>query len=253
MRIPLSRSFRSWLLRLLPALALVGCLAVSCLAAEDPCLECHGLYGLGVEGRPLWVHRDAFGASLHGRLACADCHKGVGGLPHGPVRIRCDLLCHIPGASHETLAASVESGPHAAVGKPACLGCHRSDTSLRGGGAGSDALCLSCHAGLEPARARYPDTPGAFGYWAHRRFGTPRRLPTCADCHGVHGIASGPEARQRCGAPACHPGADAAFGALFDHRGEPGQAPWGGGGVWALALGGALGAVLLAHSLRGGR
>ncbi|MEW6487889.1 MAG: hypothetical protein AB1578_08240 [Thermodesulfobacteriota bacterium] len=253
MRNPAIRRRRRWYLRLAAAAFLVGWAAVPGSAAEDPCLECHGLYGLGIEGRPLWMHRDALGASLHGRLACADCHKGVGGIPHGAVRIRCDLLCHVPGASHEALAASVERGAHAGLGEPACLGCHRSDISLRGAGARADALCLSCHPGLGAGRIRYPDTPGAFGDRAHRRSNPPRRLPTCADCHGVHELASGAEARQRCGAPGCHPGADATFGALFDHRGEPGRAPWGGAGAVALALGGALGAVLLAHGLRGSR
>lgn len=253
MRIPPIRRLRRWHLGLAAAALLVGGAAAPGPAAEDPCLECHGLYGLGIEGRPLWVHPDAFGASLHGRLACADCHKGAGGIPHGPMRIRCDLLCHVPGASHEALAASVDRGPHKALGEPACLGCHGSDRGLGRASGGADALCLSCHAGLGAGRTRYPDTPGAFGDRAHRRPNPPRRLPTCADCHGVHELASGAEARQRCGAPGCHPGADASFGALFDHGGEPGRAPWGGAGAVALVLGGALGAVLLAHSLRGSR
>lgn len=253
MKSPGIRKLRGWHLRLAAAALFVGCSAAAGPAAEDPCLECHGLYGLGVEGRPLWVHRDAMGASPHGRLACADCHKGVGGVPHGAVRIRCDLLCHVAAASHEAVAASIGQGAHAGLGEPACLGCHRSDTPLGGGGPGADALCLSCHEGIGSGRIRYPDTTGAFGDRAHRRSDPPRRLPGCADCHGVHELASGVQARQRCGAPGCHPGVDARFGALFDHRGAPERPPWGGAGAAALALGGVVGAVLLAHGLRRSR
>ncbi len=231
------------------ATALPGAGAPAAWAVEDPCLECHGLYGLGVAGRPLWLHRDAFGASLHGRLACADCHKGVGDYPHRPVRIRCDLLCHVPGASHEPVAAAVAQGPHGKLGESACLECHRADESTRP--AGVESLCRSCHEGLEPERQRFPDTPGAFGFWGHRGVNPSRRLPSCQDCHGVHDVAAGEAARGRCGTAACHPGAGEDFGELFDHRGDPARPPWGGAGALVLAMGGVMGAILLAHSLRG--
>jgi len=227
----------------------LGAGAPAATAAEDPCLECHGLAGLGVEGRPLWVHRDAYGASLHGRLTCTDCHKGVGSYPHGAVRVRCDVLCHVPGASHEAIAAAVGRGAHQTLGEAVCLDCHRADQAFRPSGV--ETLCRSCHDNLEPPRPRYPDTPGAFGYWGHRKAEPARLLPACQDCHGVHDVADAAAARARCGAAACHPGAGEEFGKLFDHRGEPARPAWGGMGPLVLAAGGILGAVLLIHSLRG--
>jgi len=220
------------------------------LGAEDPCLECHGLAGLAVDGRSFWVHGVTYAGSVHGRLSCGDCHKGVVGYPHEPgQRVRCDLLCHVAGASHEAQSRAVAAGPHAGLVDPPCLACHTGNApparpQAEGG-------CASCHGALAAERIRYPDTPGAFGFWGHRRSGEEGRMPTCATCHGVHEVHTGPAAREACAAEACHPGAGAAFGELFDHRGSPERPAWGGAIGVATLLGAAVGVFLLCHAWRG--
>ncbi len=217
-------------------------------AAPDPCLACHGQPGLGLDGHPLWLDPAAFEGGVHGRLACADCHKGMDAFPHpGPGRIRCDLPCHVAGATHEPVARAVAGGVHASVADPPCLACHH---GTAGTGAPGDT-CQGCHPGLDRDRTRFPDTAGAFGAAGHRA--AEGRAPTCLACHGTHGIGPGPAARTACSAGGCHPGADPAFGRLFDHGGGPGPGPWGGAGPWAAGLAVGIGVLLVIHSARGGR
>ena len=218
-------------------------------AAQDPCLECHGLLGLGLEGRPLWVHREVFENGVHGRLACSDCHKGYDAFPHtAPRENRCDLPCHVAGASHEEIAAAEAPGVHAGVASPGCAACH-------GGGAAPrerevDDRCRGCHGTLEASDAVFPAGPGSFGRRAHATAEDSARVPGCVACHGAHGIRAGEEARRNCGQSPCHPGSGAQFSRLFSHGGETARKPWGGAGPVALALGGLLGGFLLLHSVR---
>jgi hypothetical protein len=218
--------------------------------AADPCLECHGQIGFGVDGHPQWLHPEALAAGMHGRLACADCHKGASGFPHGDdLRLRCDLRCHVPGAGHGPLAETVAGSVHAAIGDPPCAACH--DGTAAPERARRADQCRACHPNLEPERELYPDSPGAFGFHAHRSVPGDRRPPDCVDCHGFHAVESAAAARGSCGAPACHPKEGEAFGALFDHRAGGRARPWGGAGGVALVLVGLCGVVLALHSLRG--
>ncbi|MDF1553588.1 MAG: hypothetical protein P1P84_11030 [Deferrisomatales bacterium] len=219
-------------------------------AAADPCLECHGQIGFGVAGHSQWLHPEALAAGVHGRLACADCHKGADGFPHGDeLRLRCDLRCHVPGAGHGPVAEAVAGGVHAGIGAPPCVACH--DGTAAPERVRRSERCLACHPGLEPEREVYPDSPGAFGFHAHRSVPADRRAPDCVDCHGAHSVGDGAAARGACAAAACHPQEGKAFGALFDHRAEGRARPWGGAGGAAAALIGLCAAVLALHSLRG--
>jgi len=218
--------------------------------AADPCLECHALPNLGVDGRPLWMHEEGFASSLHGELACTDCHKGLTGFPHPPDhRVRCDLRCHVPGATHEPISVRVQESVHAALGDPPCLGCHTTAGGLEE--APVTELCRSCHRGLDPTRTRYPDTLGAFGARAHSRIGEVRKAPDCVDCHGVHDVGAGTAARGSCDAGGCHPRAREDFGVLFDHAGTTDRTAEAGGlPAAALAVAG-VAVLLLLHALRG--
>lgn len=234
---------------LLVGLVAAGAGMVACpAAAAEPCLECHGLPGLRTPEKSLWVHPEAFADGVHGRLACSDCHKGASSFPHSPeAAVRCDLRCHVPGASHEELSKAVEAGVHAGVRSPACLTCHPSSGVVDAGE--TEALCRSCHRVTDRARSVYPDGPGALGALAHGRL-DPRRRPSCDACHGVHTAERGEGGRAGCSAEGCHPGAAEGFASLFDHGGAPERRPWGGTARGVAGAGAALALVLFLHLTR---
>jgi len=248
-----SSILKTWSRGALALFVLAGALLLAgagAAAAAEPCLECHDIPGLAAKGRSLWVHGDLFVESVHGRLYCTDCHKELGGYPHRETaRVRCDLPCHVPGASHEARSRNVVQSVHGKLYDPPCLACHS------GGGAAreedSTARCRSCHAGLDQPRALYPDTPGALADRAHARIVDAEQAPDCLGCHGAHDVGPGVSARASCNREGCHPNAHAGFGTLFDHGGEAERRPWGGADRWLLFAGAAILALLLAHALRG--
>lgn len=239
---------RTRLARNLLWLAALSCLLAGPARAQEGCLECHGLAGLALPGRPLWLGAPGHASDVHGRLPCTDCHKGVEGYPHASPQVRCDLPCHVAGANHEALVRAEAGSVHARPGLPSCGGCHDAGRAPRG--AAAAALCRSCHAGLEPPRRFFGDSPGAFGFFAHRRVPAGRRAPGCPDCHGTHGVGPAEKARATCAAAGCHPGTGPEFARLFDHRPAVPGRPWGGAGPAALGLGGLVAAVLLLHATR---
>jgi len=236
---------RAALSALLTSLALAAAVA----AGAQECLECHGVRGFAVPGRPLWLRAEAHAAGAHGDLTCTDCHKGQEEYPHpGPHRVRCDLPCHAAGATHEAIVRGEASGAHARLADPPCLGCHGVERAARGPEV--SGLCLSCHGDVDGGGRRFGDTPGSFGYWAHRRISAGKRAPSCPDCHGFHAVKSGKAARSACSATGCHPETGEVYGALFDHRGDPTRPPWGGAVAAAAVVGGIFAAALFIHSLR---
>jgi hypothetical protein len=222
-------------------------LAGTALAA-DPCLDCHALPGFAAGSRPLTVSRELYGDSVHGRLACTDCHKEIAGYPHGEgKRVRCDLPCHVAGASHDARAREVAGSVHGRLADPPCLACHD------GGGApreGAVERCRACHAGLDRSASIYPETPGSLADRAHEGVRPAERAPDCMDCHGAHGAAAAASARSSCAKEGCHPNAAPTFGELYDHGGKDPRRPWGGAGGWLLVAGAVMALVLVAHGLR---
>lgn len=218
--------------------------------ALEQCLECHGLRGLALPERPLWLPAEGGVGGPHAGLVCSDCHKGVDLSPHLAPRVRCDLPCHVAAKTHEDHTRAEQQGAHARVGDPPCLGCHGGEKSVRG--VDSDALCRRCHVALDRPRRVYPDSPGAFGFWAHQRGAEGRRAPRCVDCHGLHPVRPARAARGACGSSGCHPGVGTGFQPLFDHRGAADPKPWGGAGTLVLAALGIVTGIALLHARRRG-
>lgn len=219
-------------------------------AAKDPCMDCHGVPGLDVGGEQLWIYPDAFAMSKHQKLSCSDCHKGEPNFPHaGGFETRCDLLCHAPGVSHEALAAEEKQGVHANIAVPSCIGCHTNGESPTAT-AEVEALCTTCHADLEPVRYAYPDSAGAFGYWAHKDTSSVARTPSCVDCHGFHAVKSAVEARKSCSTSGCHANAGETFGELFNHVGWGERKVSKGFRLAAMGLTAIVGVILFLHTVR---
>lgn len=242
---PARRARAAW--RLGAALVAAVCLAASA-EAQDPCLECHGLLGLGLHGRSLWVQRGLFENGVHGRLFCSDCHKGFDDFPHVAQReSRCDLPCHVAGASHEPIARAETGRPHSRAAG-GCSACHDGGSALRGHEA--DARCRGCHGSVDVPEVVFPSGQGSFGRRAHATSADVDRVPGCVACHGAHGIDAGEKARQSCAQSECHPGGGAKFARLFSHGQPQTPRPWGGAGLVGMSLGGLVGAFLLLHAVR---
>ena len=67
---------------------------------NETCLSCHGEEGFEADGpdgkkRKLHVKGERFGASVHGKRRCVDCHKNVTEIPHQPVQVQVSCVqCH---------------------------------------------------------------------------------------------------------------------------------------------------------------
>jgi cytochrome b subunit of formate dehydrogenase len=98
------RSPATWLLASLLGMGSL-LLPASINAAEvlenETCLACHGekdFTAPGADGKPRQLHvaGERFGASVHGKRLCVECHKNITAIPHEPgtqVRVSC-VECH---------------------------------------------------------------------------------------------------------------------------------------------------------------
>jgi nitrate/TMAO reductase-like tetraheme cytochrome c subunit len=170
------------------------------------CLECHADASLTMtvaDGAtvPLHVTGDALSKSVHARLSCADCHTGMGDVPHPARAFRSarELTlaadeqcrrCHFDNYSRtldSVHQASVARGDRMA---PVCVDCHGSHDIRKASEPRTrvSESCATCHAGV--AQAYRKSIHG-------RALGTAaeRDVPVCTDCHRSHAI-SGPHQTQ---------------------------------------------------------
>src|SRR5574337_780832 len=101
------------------AAALYLSLVPTAARAATDCLACHGEKEFkDASGRSLHVDGAKQKASVHGRLACNDCHGDIKDYPHPerPQHVAC-------GACHSEEAAAAAKGVHGVLGAQACASC----------------------------------------------------------------------------------------------------------------------------------
>jgi cytochrome b subunit of formate dehydrogenase len=146
---------------------------------DDDCLACHGQPGMKSEkGKDISIHPATHAASVHGILACRDCHTSISDFPHPAkiAKVQC-ATCHAEESS------AVSKSIHAASGEQPCASCHGNAHEVEAPEKLAPAKCAGCH----------PSEVSEFASSAHGRAakaGDPD-APTCASCHGaVHAIIS---------------------------------------------------------------
>jgi len=168
---------------------LAGAMAAIHLAAPLPaasldCLECHADKG-GAQ----------FKGSIHGGLACTDCHTTIKAFPH-PEKVE-KVSC---GTCHAAEAPKVASSVHAKASEQPCLACHgdaheilaATDPKSKVYPLNVPHTCGNCHGdknitkphGLPEVYSQYMDS-------IHGTAVTKDGLlvsATCAACHGSHDI-----------------------------------------------------------------
>jgi cytochrome b subunit of formate dehydrogenase len=214
------------------------------------CLDCHGQTHLGtlrgadrlplVTGPPpaageadaprpgLVVTPDALAGTAHAELACVDCHRDAGALPHARelTPVSCNETCHETAARDFALSVHANALARGDPQAPRCQTCHgphqilpRSDRRSSVHPLNAATICGDCHRqhtapttnGEDPR-----DVVAAYLDSVHGRGVSGSGLTmaaTCSDCHGHHDsrAAGDPLARtsraqipRTCGA--CHLG-----------------------------------------------
>ena len=167
---------------LLGVVALGTFVHVAALAETAACLACHADKGPAIEfsqgGRiEAFVDEGKFKASVHGFLACTDCHdRSLTGKGHEQQRFRSEELfklrysricrrCHLDeelggSAVHATLLEQEATGR-----VPVCTDCHPAHSIMPVGGGGvlddETTHCLGCHPAQAPAVVPGEATVGA--------------------------------------------------------------------------------------------
>jgi predicted CXXCH cytochrome family protein len=211
--------------------------ALNAPATNDECFRCHGSADVrdvtvdaGGEQKSIYVNREVYERSRHGRLACTSCHIGFEPGQHDAeqtegwletAKISACRSCHADvfsmyrGSFHGNLVFGESSGE-----APVCADCHEAHNIVPPESVAFrrqiDGLCAQCH---EDALRTYLDS-------YHGKASTLGDLETavCTDCHGGHRIlaASDPESSvneanliETCGD--CHPGANDNFVQFMVH------------------------------------
>jgi len=161
--------------------------------SNDDCLVCHGDPAFKRDdGRSIAVDARHFADSVHGPLACVDCHADLAHaeLPHKPslARVQC-AACHddIGGKYHDSIHAWAKEKAGLTRAAPSCADCHgthdikaHTDRDSRVYRANVPATCGGCHAGV---RDQYAHGVHGAALKAGRT-----DAPVCVDCHTAHSI-----------------------------------------------------------------
>lgn len=193
---------------LIGVLALCTPVGVAAVQDNDACLACHADKGHTIEfpegGRiEAFVDRKSFEASVHGGLACTQCHEmTLTGNGHEQQRFRSEWQfkvrysricrrCHLDGQIDELPVHSSLLQQEAAGRVPICTDCHPAHAIVPTSGglvlAGEAARCVACHPREGAAIRTAASGPGTAGFpLVHASL-------TCTGCHAGYSRAAHPQ------------------------------------------------------------
>ncbi|MEI6604797.1 MAG: cytochrome c3 family protein [Verrucomicrobiota bacterium] len=179
------------------------------LIPNDKCLECHDDKDLtkdlpGGKTTSLFVDEKIRQASVHAKLACAECHSDLtGDHPDDakPTKLVDCATCHKEQADIYKTSIHGISRAMGSSGAASCTSCHGTHDMLSPKNPNSPTFklnlsrtCAKCHdnAGInEEYRMRFPDVAAHYQDSIHGLGVMKKGLviaPSCNDCHGVHDI-----------------------------------------------------------------
>ena len=150
---------------------------------DENCLACHGQAGMKSDsGKSISIDPGKHSASVHGVLACTDCHTLIKDFPHPAkvAKVQCST-CHADEVKH--MAGSV----HAALGEQACQSCHGNVHDVTTASDIAPAKCAQCHA----------DEVRDFKQSIHGQAAASgdKDAPKCVSCHGeIHQVQTASDA-----------------------------------------------------------
>jgi formate dehydrogenase gamma subunit len=153
------------------------------LKQDENCLGCHGQPGMtSASGKSISIDPAKHAASVHGVLACNDCHTAIKDFPHPAkvTKVQC-ATCHAGESSH------VSNSIHGALGDGACQSCHGDPHEVPRSAQIVPGRCAQCHADevMEFRQSIHGQAAAA---------GDPD-APSCVSCHGpVHQIRASSDA-----------------------------------------------------------
>ena len=202
----------------------------------DDCLTCHEDDTLKrANGTALTVPRAAFAASVHGPLACVDCHADLAHaeLPHPEKLAKVDCSsCHADEVALYKQSAHAAARAGGADVAATCVSCHGThdirgskDPQSRTYHLNIAKTCAACHgnaAVIAKGHIASGDVASVFADSIHGRALSRSGLlvaPTCTSCHGPHDIRKKSDPASRvamANVPAtcakCHAGIGEQFG-----------------------------------------
>ena len=206
------RNWPGWVGRVMVAGGLYCSLLFSTATAAESfanadCLDCHldpsTSHRVNGKSVPLGIFpTNNFAQSVHGKLACVDCHAGIKELVHESHLPPPNCTsCHEKEA--QAYAASIHGVSHTmgASGAANCWDCHGSHGILPVTDPASPVFklnlpqtCAKCHSNpglMQEYQIKHPEAAAQYLDSIHGRALLKMGLivaPSCNDCHGVHDI-----------------------------------------------------------------
>jgi len=198
----------------------------------ENCMLCHEYPTLGKfdeagEKKIFYIDGNSYASSVHGKLNCTDCHRGLESIPHVDVgKVDCSVQCHLHDLatrkvfSHMEVAEKFESSVHGKGPElnpkpfpedlPGCTYCHDNrDYYSTGRAVGKSAdkahpatllrsqrdvikLCSSCHEDEKKMARHGIESIKTFKdtfHWQAIKYGV-ENAPDCISCHVPAGFSS---------------------------------------------------------------
>ena len=202
-------------LRLGGTLALAVALGASALLAapakaapKEGCFDCHSMADFTKESggvkKSLFVDEAKFRKSVHGSLACKDCHAKLTDKHQGGEEKYTDVVCGACHADEAKIYATSIHGFSQSTGSSAaanCHDCHGNHDIVPVKSPESPVYkmnlpftCAKCHANANISaeyKMKYPAVESQYQESMHGKALLVKGLivaPSCDDCHGVHDI-----------------------------------------------------------------